>query len=304
MTVNVALQVGVTLRVRTGAVKPGTIRVATPTDGGRTLTAEDTPRDLIATVAFHFVPDGGLEVEIAEQPPFASGLGGSSVLAVALSRACLQLVGRRMSNSRLVAVLHDLEAATLGAPTGIQDYWPALTGGVSAIHLEPGGARVESLDVPLSWVADRLLVVHSGISHHSGMVNWDVYRARVDGDAAVARALDRIVEAATACRHALLACDAHAVAHALEAEWAARRQLAPAVSAPEIDHLIAAGLGAGALAAKACGAGGGGSVLFWLRPGCRDAVAEASRAACPGAIALSNGVAARGVALSWRREPA
>ena len=113
----------------------------------------------------------------------------------------------------------------------------------------------------------------SGITHASGMVNWEVYRARVDGDARVATALrDEIVEAAAECRRGLLAADEEAVGRAVAAEWAARRRLAPCRDQPRPRRDRAAGLAAGAWAGKACGAGGGGSLLFWVPPERRTAV--------------------------------
>jgi D-glycero-alpha-D-manno-heptose-7-phosphate kinase len=49
---------------------------------------------------------------------------------------------------------------------------------------------------------------------------------------------------------------------ALASEWAARRRLAPVVSTPLIERAIATAVGAGAWGGKACGAGGGGCVVF------------------------------------------
>jgi len=281
MTVNVALRRGVRLRVIAGAAPRGRIRHLAPGRPPVELSSDDARRRLVAAVGFHFVPDGGFAVEVLEQPPLGSGLGGSSALAVALARACLALGGRRLASGRIVPVLRDLEARVLGVPTGVQDYLAALLGGALAIHLEPGGERVERLGVDASWIATRLLVVYSGVAHASGMVNWEVYRARVDGERQAARALDAIAAAARACRAALLAGDERAIGAAIAAEWRARRALAPAVSTPALDAILAAGLAAGADAAKACGAGGGGSVLFWTRADRRAAVRAAVLAAAP-----------------------
>jgi len=290
LTVNVALHTRLRLRATRSGRSDGELRFLAPGVASRRLRPADAGRDLVAGVVFHFLPEGGLDLEILEQPPFGSGLGGSSVLAVALARACLSLGGRRLPAARLVAVLRDLEAGVLGVPTGVQDYWPALVGGVVAIHLLPGGETVERVEVPADWVASRLAVVFTGVTHRSGMVNWDVYRARVDGDPRVREGLDRIAAAATTCRAALVAGDEEGVGRAIAAEWRARRELAPSVSSPEVERVVAAGLDAGALAAKACGAGGGGSVLFWSPPTLRTAVAAAAAAAVPGAEPLPGGI--------------
>ena len=288
MTVNVALRTGVWVRILPGGAPEGCITHAGPGEEPVELTADDAHRHLTAAVGFHLVPSGGFAVEVREQPPLGSGLGGSSAFAVALAEGCLAAFRRRRPPARdLVAVLHDLEARVLQAPTGIQDYYPSLLGGALAIRFEPGRERVERLAVPPRWIGDRLAVVFTGVTHASGMVNWDVYRARIDGDRGVAAALDEIAAAARQVRGALLARDEAAAGCAIAAEWRARRTLAPAVEGQSVRDVIAAGLDAGAAAGKACGAGGGGSVLFWVSPRARDnVVAAALAAAAPDACEI------------------
>ncbi len=278
VTVNVALGEGVRLRAwRLPDEEVVRLRLpgATPVE----FKPAPVPGQLVPAVAAAFVPEGGVELAVVEQLPFGSGLGGSSVLAVAVARACLALAGRRLSPPRLVALLKDVEAAVLGTPTGCQDYYPALLGGALAIQLVPGGERMERLVRRRRWIEQRLVVIYTGAPHHSGMVNWEVYRRRVDGDRLVAAALGEIAAAARECRAAIVVRNERAVGRAIAAEWQARRRLAPEVSTPELERVIEAGLGAGALAGKACGAGGGGSVLLWTVPADREAVAAAALAA-------------------------
>jgi D-glycero-alpha-D-manno-heptose-7-phosphate kinase len=58
-------------------------------------------------------------------------------------------------------------------------------------------------------------------------------------------------------------------------EWEARRRLAPAVSSPEMERILAAALSSGAEAGKGCGAGGGGCMLIAVRPETRNRVENA-----------------------------
>jgi D-glycero-alpha-D-manno-heptose-7-phosphate kinase len=302
VTINAALACGTRVRIVRGGAPGGQIRHLAPGSAAVELGPGDAARHLSAAVGFHFVPEGGLAVEVVEQPPVGSGLGASSALAAALARGCLALSGRRLPRARLVALLRDLEARVLGAPTGVQDYLPALLGGVLAIHLKPGGEQVERLPVPLHWLGERLVVLFSGMRHASGLVNWEVYRARVDGDPRVAAALDEIASAAAECRRALLAGEGAAVGRAVAAEWRRRKQLAPTVTNAALDRILAAGLAAGASAGKACGAGGGGSVLLWVEPQRRAAVLAAALAAAPaGAFEITGGLSSRGAVVRRTR---
>ncbi len=76
-------------------------------------------------------------------------------------------------------------------------------------------------------------------------------------------------------RHALESGDWDEVYRQVDREWVLRKQLAPGVTTPTIDRLVDRGLEAGARAAKICGAGGGGCLLFLADPAAVAAVRHA-----------------------------
>ena len=220
----------------------------------------------------------GFRVVTHSRVPAGSGLGGSSALAVATAAALARLAGRELPSDRLWPLVRDAEAQCIGVPTGIQDYFAAIHGGVLAIQLEPGALRVEKLAVDPAKVEECLLLVDAGATRFSGINNWEVFKARIDGEPAVRGALERIASVAFRVRQALVEHRYADLAPLIAEEWEARKALAPAVTTPEIDRIAAAASAAGG-AAKVCGAGGGGMVAVWATPGERGRVAEAIRAA-------------------------
>lgn len=280
LTVNAAIPVTVRMDVDLGAPEGEVWHGMGDADWVR-LDASVATTDLTAAIAFAVRPTAGVRVRVHSQASLGSGLGGSSAYCVALARGILTALGEEMDDQRLVRLARDLEARILNVPTGLQDHWPAVKGGVLAIHHEPGGERVERLAVEPGWIGQRLTIFDTGISHHSGMVNWQVIRRRLDRDSETTDALEGIAEAARNCRTHLAAKDEDGVGKAIAAEWDARKRLAPEVSPPELEKTISAGLTAGASAIKACGAGGGGSVLIWHPPGTREEISSALSAEAP-----------------------
>jgi len=264
-----AIQVWVRLEVDLEAAV-GWVEHAVEDEPWRRVGAEQVSSDLTAAVCFAIRSTGGVRVRVLDQAPLGSGLGGSSSYAVALARAVLALEDRSMGERSLVALLRDLEARVLSAPTGVQDHWAATRGGVLAVHLDPGGESVETLAVDPEWLGERVSVFFTGITHHSGMVNWQVVRRRLEKDAETTSALSAIADAAMMCRQGLVTQDENEVASAVTAEWSARKRLAPEVCPHELERLESVALESGATAVKACGAGGGGSLLLWHAPGVRD----------------------------------
>lgn len=221
----------------------------------------------------------GWSLETASDVPPGSGLGGSSALSVAVAAALEAASGRRFDPAALVALCRDVEAAHLRIPTGVQDFWPALHGGVLAIHYLPGRERVERLRVDLAALGRRLVVAYSGRSRLSARTNWALTKRFLDGEPETVRRLEDIAASARALRQALLQGDFDEAGRLLNEEWEARRGLAEGVETEEVRRLLNAGRQAGALGGKACGAGGGGCLAFLVPEGARWEVERALSAA-------------------------
>jgi len=278
VTVNLAISLRASCRVRRGTdgylVRPShgaEVRAPKASD-----LLEDRRTALVGALLEAMWVDEPLEIDLSTEVPYGSGLGGSSALVVALLGAIDDLMGRGVPATSRVDFVRDVETRVLGKPAGVQDYYPPLEGALHRLQLNPGHVAAERLEVDPELWGRHLTVFDTGAAHSSGMNNWEVLRARLEGDAGVAAALEGVREAAAAMERAVLAGDFPAMGVALGQEWAARRRLAPVVSSPGIERAIEAAVAAGAWAGKACGAGGGGCVVV-LSPeestaGVRDAL--------------------------------
>jgi D-glycero-alpha-D-manno-heptose-7-phosphate kinase len=242
-------------------------------------------------------------IETWSDAPRGSGLGASSALVVALlaaARAALGGGGAR-SEEESIRVARDLEARILGLPAGSQDHLAAWHGGLNVLSYGPGGwtrAEPPDADRTAELLADALVIADTRVTHHSGMSNWEVYRAFLEGEPATRQALEDVARASVDLADLLssgLPADEllGGIGECLEREWLARRRLAPAVSCREVDALVDAAAAAGGRA-KVCGAGGGGCVVALARR--RGGKAElASALQRAGGQVLSAGLDARGV---------
>jgi D-glycero-alpha-D-manno-heptose-7-phosphate kinase len=279
VTVNLAIDLRARARVRASG---DGFRVAVPELGYERTARRPAelladPRGALAGALLEaFEVARPIEIELATAVPFGSGLGGSSALTVALAAAIAAASGVRFEEPGRVEFVRDVETRVLGKPAGTQDYYPPLGGGLHRIEFGAGSVRPQRRDVdPARWLR-HLTVYDTGAAHSSGMNNWEIFRARMEGDPAVAGHLDSVRDAAAEMSEAAEREDFQAMGEALGREWAARRRLAPVVSSPGIEAAITAAVGAGAWAGKACGAGGGGCVVI-LSPesktaGVRDAL--------------------------------
>ena len=246
-----------------------------------------------ARVVRYFAPETGLTITTHSEAPAGAGISGSSALMIALASAMNRLNGSRRPIEKIREISQNIESQVIRVPTGCQDYYPAIYGGVSAIELTEAGIHRKPIAIDFEDLNQRVVLAYTGAPRKSGINNWEVMKAHVDGDRAVHRNFDRIASIAAAMRLALERPDWNETARLLRDEWAHRRKNAPGISTPFIDRLVQVARPAGARAAKVCGAGGGGCVFFLVERGAGPRVAAAIER--EGAQVLSARVAPRGV---------
>ncbi len=230
---------------------------------------------LAAYLVRFFAPERGLRIETDSQSPAGAGISGSSSLMIATTAALARFTGRELDFEKMRAIAQNVEAQIINVPTGCQDYYPALYGGVSAIYLEPDGIRHAPVPVAPEEIEIRFVLAYTGAPRQSGINNWEVFKAHIDGDKRVFRNFECIAAVARDMHQAFLRHDWEDVARLLREEWKLRRTNAAGITTPLIDKLIAVAAKVGGRAAKVCGAGGGGCVLFMVEEEAKETVARA-----------------------------
>ena len=209
------------------------------------------------------------------ESPAGAGIAGSSALNVAVCGALSRWTGQAIEPEALLAVAMNVEAQVLGVPTGLQDYRPAMYGGIAALELSVTGARRVALDVDAGELERRMALCYTGAPRNSGTNNWDIMKRHLDGDREVYDCFERIRDTAAAMRETLVRGDWDGTARHLATEWENRKRLAPGVTTEGIEQLMARAAAAGATAAKVCGAGGGGCLVCLAPPGALEDVKAA-----------------------------
>ncbi|HEY0873269.1 MAG TPA: hypothetical protein VGD94_07330 [Vicinamibacterales bacterium] len=226
----------------------------------------------------HYFQAEGLELRTRSDSPFGAGIAGSSALNIAVCGALAEWCGRTIPADLLLQIAQNVEAQVIDVPTGVQDYRPAYYGGISAVELNVDGIRRIALPVRAEDLQQRIVLAYTNASRNSGINNWEVMKRHIDGDREVQARFEQISAIASQMRAALEREDWAAVGKLVAAEWENRKGLAPGVTTPAIDAMLAAARAAGAYGGKVCGAGGGGC-LFCIAeperlPDVRQALAE------------------------------
>ena len=227
------------------------------------------PLDLVKKALRFYKPCRGLNLFLHSEAPRGSGLGASSALLMALSSALNEIEGLGLSQDRIIDLGANIEAQVIGIPTGKQDYFPPLFGGVCSIWFDVDGHRLERLGESSDLVDrlnERLILTFTNLNRFSGLTNWAMLKRYIEKQGDTVVHMRRIKEVALAMRQSLASGHLDEFARLLAVEWENRKALAEGVTTPEIDTMIAAAEAAGARASKLCGAGGGGCMITYAEP--------------------------------------
>jgi len=224
---------------------------------------------------------GHFQVSYHTDIPPGAGLGASAALNVVWLALVNAALGRWPSREELAEQAYRLEEL-LGVTGGKQDQYAAALGGINLLRFQGGAVHVERLSLSedtLRQLQGRLVLAYSGESRLSGDIHERVWKGYLSGEKKVAAALRRLRDIALEMREALVSGDLGSFGALLGENWRCQKDLHPSITNETVEGLFRAAEKAGAISGKACGAGGGGCLLFCCQEGAASRVCEALRGA-------------------------
>lgn len=202
--------------------------------------------------------------------PAGSGLGTSSAMVVCMLQAYSEWLQLGLGEYEVAHLAFEIERLDLCLAGGKQDQYASAFGGFNFIEF---GAEDKVLVNPLrvkEWIVSELeastVLYYTGQSRESAhIIQRQIENTRAK-DGASLEAMLAVKQDALAMKEAILRGDLNSYAQVLGRSWAAKKRMAQGITNPEIDAVYESAIGAGALAGKISGAGGGGFMMFFVRP--------------------------------------
>src|ERR1700745_2511924 len=105
-----------------------------------------------------FAPKEGALIETDSESPAGAGISGSSALMIATTAALARFTDRNLTLEQMRVIAQNVESQIIQVPTGCQDYYPALYGGASSIHLDADGIHREAIPVMPEEIESRFVL--------------------------------------------------------------------------------------------------------------------------------------------------
>lgn len=219
----------------------------------------------------------GYEIVYNADLPAQSGLGSSSAFTVAILHAISQHKNFNWSQEELARRAIHVEQVLLNEPVGCQDQIAVAVGGLNRIDFK---TREDFIVEPSPILTMRrealessLIMFFTGFTRSASKIEQEKKKNFEDRTKELTRMYDMVTDGANLLADASVSLDAFGAL--LHEGWMLKRGLAAAVSSGPIDDVYQRALDAGALGGKLLGAGGGGFLLFYVRPANQPAVIEA-----------------------------
>lgn len=233
------------------------IKPFTDTHGGAVLNASINHYVygiLIAT-------DKSTKLEYHADIPTSSGLGTSS----AMNDVWVALITHLKDKKKIAEDVFNIEHAIAeSAVNGKQDEYAAAYGGINYMEFIKDKVIVHELNLKkkvIDEMQQKLVLVYSGKPHLSGSSNKAAIDNLIKGKND--ENLLRIKAIAGEMKNSLLKGDLYEFAYLMNKETEERSKLSKITLSSQLRKIIDSGMKHGAIGAKICGSGGGGSILMY-----------------------------------------
>ena len=232
----------------------------------RVTNLDDIEHPLVRN-AMKFLDMHELHIAYDADLPSRTGLGTSSTFAVGLLNAFYCLKGKYASKKQLANDAIYVERELCKEAGGWQDQIAASYGGLNRIDFDANGYHVHPIIISperKKQLNDSLLLFFTGFTRFSACVQESIQSTIEEKRTLLDEMLSLVDEAQDILENSNR--DLDDFGKLLDKTWKLKKQTSKEVSKTFIDDLYEKGLQAGALGGKLLGAGGGGFLLFYVRP--------------------------------------
>jgi D-glycero-alpha-D-manno-heptose-7-phosphate kinase len=193
--------------------------------------------------------------------PTSSGLGTSSAMNV----VWLALITHHRDKQKIAEAVFKIEHAMKeSSVNGKQDQFASAFGGINYMEFIGDKVSIHPLKLKNDFIKElnqKLVLVYSGKAHYAGSSN----KAAIDNllKGKNNDNLLRIKKIALEMKNALMKENLKKFSELMNDETKERKKLSKITASPQLQKMIDDGMKNGAMAAKICGSGGGGSVLMF-----------------------------------------
>lgn len=208
-----------------------------------------------------------IEITTLTDIPAKTGLGSSGSFSTALIKAIYSFNGKMISKRELAEKACDIEINKLKLPSGKQDQYISVYGGISEFQINKKGyVKTNNLDISKKTklnLENNLLLFFTGFSRNSSLILNEQNNKTLKQNSEIIKNLDYVKELGLEIKKNLVDGNCDEFGKLMHEHWKNKLKRSKKMSNSTIDNIYNFALKNGALGGKLIGAGGGGFLLFY-----------------------------------------
>lgn len=232
--------------------------------------------DLIKAIIFQVNPKCGLNIYIHSEAPKMAGLGASASLSTSLIGAILKIQKKEIILEQIAENAYYIEQNLLKNEGGRQDQYASVFGGFNELSFFGGdNVTVKSLKLNNNFkgkIMKNLILFYTGEEHVSGNLVAKQVSFYLDEKKKARDYLDKLKEIALDMRDCLLEQQFEGFGQKLTEDWIVKSEFNPYLTTDYMRELNKLVINNGGIGGRVCGAGGGGCMVWLIKPNSRKKI--------------------------------
>jgi len=232
--------------------------------------------NLFEAVFYLTKPNFGMDVYVHGEPPKKAGLGASASLCTSLISGILNLEGKEINLDIIAEKAYSVEQNILKNIGGRQDQYAAVYGGFNGLKFLGGSnVLIRKLKISHSFkkeIENNLILFYTGLPRTSGNIVKAQVKSYVEKPKESKKSLDKLKEIAYQMKDALLSENFEKFGELLTEDLEIKTKFNPLLTTDYMKQLNSLVLRNGGIGGRVCGAGGGGCMIWLIKPGFKEKI--------------------------------
>ena len=228
---------------------------------------EKIDHKIIKEVLKQELMENKIEISTLTDIPAKTGLGSSGSFSTALIKAMYSFNQKMIGRRELAEKACDIEINKLNQPSGKQDQYISVYGGISEFNINKKGVvKINNLKINNETrleLEDNLLLFFTGFSRNSSLILNEQNKKTINSNAQIIENLDYIKFLGQEIKKKLLKGNCNDFGKLMNEHWMYKLKRSKNMSNKTINEIYNFAMKNGAIGGKLIGAGGGGFLLFY-----------------------------------------
>ena len=229
----------------------------------------DIDHKIIKEVLKKELKENRIEITTLTDIPAKTGLGSSGSFSTALIKAMYSYNQKTLDKKELAELACDIEINKLKQPSGKQDQYISVYGGLSEFHInKKGHVKVNNLKISNETILDledNLLLFFTGFSRNSSLILREQNIKTIQNNKEILKNLDYVKALGLEIKKNLIKGNCDEFGKLMNVHWQNKLKRSKNMSNSTINNIYEFALKNGATGGKLIGAGGGGFLLFYTK---------------------------------------